>query len=164
MQIIRGVDYAFCLLIHRYEGFVQAGLGFKKSKSDHLTEYAQSIIDRAGKSKMGWLVSYMHKRLFKDQDHLDVAYAMSDVGGSLSQLGRYDAALQNQKKVLPMRKCLFPEQDHPEIARTLNSIGELLSHLGDYEQALQYKQKDWICADVCLQSKIILTSVVPQPA
>ena len=48
---VRGIDYAFYLLIHHYEDFVQAGLGFKKSKSDYLTEYAQSIIDRAGKAR-----------------------------------------------------------------------------------------------------------------
>lgn len=99
-------------------------------------------VSLTGQEKQDEMAGFLlHKRLFKDQDHLDVAYAMSDVGGSLSQLGRYDTALQNQKKVLSMCKRLFPEQDHPEIAHTLNSIGELLSHLGDYEQALQYKQK-----------------------
>ncbi|MEN0016496.1 MAG: tetratricopeptide repeat protein, partial [Bacteroidota bacterium] len=72
-------------------------------------------------------------------DHEDIAYSLSEVGGSLAQLGRHEEALAYKRQSLEMRQRLFGEQDHPEVAHSLSRVGELLSHLGNNEESLGYK-------------------------
>ncbi|MEM7382802.1 MAG: tetratricopeptide repeat protein [Bacteroidota bacterium] len=75
------------------------------------------------------------------EDHPDVARALSEIGTTLSQLGKRPEALEYKQQALAMRQRLLQGKEDPDLAHSLNSVGELLSHLGKHPEALKYKQK-----------------------
>jgi hypothetical protein len=56
---VRGIDYAFYLLINHYEDFVQAGITLEKDRAAYLVDYAQGIIDRAGQEKQDEMARFL---------------------------------------------------------------------------------------------------------
>ena len=64
-----------------------------------------------------------------DGDHLDVAHAMTFLGNTLGDLGKYQEALKMQEQVLEMRKRLYPKGDHPDIAKADASLSVTLKAL-----------------------------------
>ena len=45
---LRAVDYAYYLLLHHYEAFVQVGITFEKYREAYLEDYAKGIEARKG--------------------------------------------------------------------------------------------------------------------
>jgi hypothetical protein len=59
---VRGIDYAFYLLIHHYEDFAQAGLTPEQPRAAYLAAYAEGIkarADQQGKEKQDEMASFL---------------------------------------------------------------------------------------------------------
>ncbi len=73
----------------------------------------------------------------KDDDLVSV---YNNVGGIYTYLGKYQEALEYQKKVLQIQEKLLPT-GHSDFALIYNNVGIVYSHLGNYEAALMYTLK-----------------------
>ena len=78
----------------------------------------------------------MRKRLFKGQDHPDLATSLNNLAFLYRAQGKLGAAEPLFKDALEMRKRLFKGQDHPDLAGSLNDLAFLYrdqGKLGDAE-------------------------------
>ena len=80
-------------------------------------------------------------RLYKGQDHPDLATSLNNLGNVLQALGRLEEALGFYRKALAMTERLYKGQNHPHLASFLNNLGNVLQALGRLEEALGFYRK-----------------------
>lgn len=73
----------------------------------------------------------MQQELHKGKNHDDVADALSDVGITYDNFGKYDQALEMQQR-------LHEGENHIAVATVLFNVGLTYQRFGKYDQALEY--------------------------
>jgi hypothetical protein len=68
------------------------------------------------------------------------ARLLAEKGDALRSLGRYDEAMESQRRSLAITEKVLGEE-HPETAITLNAIGQTLHSQGKYDEALEYYRR-----------------------
>ncbi len=80
------------------------------------------------------------KRKYPAEKKREVATCYDHIGLCLSDLGRYQEALEYQQKALEIRLAVLGER-HPDVATSYNNIGVILKELGKPQEALEHYQK-----------------------
>ena len=80
----------------------------------------------------------MQQELHKGKNHDDVADALSDVGITYDNFGKYDQALECLKQALEMQQRLHEGENHIAVATVLFNVGLTYQRFGKYDQALEY--------------------------
>ena len=83
----------------------------------------------------------MQQELHKGKNHDDVADALSDVGITYDNFGKYDQALECLKQALEMQQRLHEGENHIAVATVLFNVGLTYQRFGKYDQALEMSQQ-----------------------
>ncbi len=70
------------------------------------------------------------------EEHPDTATSLNNVGGTYSELGDYQKALECHEKALDIRMRIFGEE-HPDTATSFNNVGCAYIEIGEYAKALE---------------------------
>lgn len=79
------------------------------------------------------------RKKFLEEENSYVAWGLSNVGVSLSYLGRYEEALAYHRTAFAIQKKFLGEE-HPHIAKSLNNMGLNLRPLKQHKEALRYQK------------------------
>jgi len=79
---------------------------------------------------------FIRQRVYKNQDHLDVAYSLNNVGSCLGALRRTDEAVKALEQALAMKRRLYKDQDNSDLALSLKVLASCFQKAGRYKEAL----------------------------
>lgn len=118
----RVLDYGDGAAIHKYKALSANALGYGNYfKGD----YPNAI--------SAFKTYYRYAE--KNNDRLNMAYAINNEGNVYIELGNYGQALENYKKALRLRE---DAKDEYGVAMSNNNIGFVYKDIGDYENAVSH--------------------------
>src|SRR5262249_26271911 len=76
-----------------------------------------------------------YRRLYRRQDHPELAASLNNLGEVLQNRGQYAEAQPHHREALEMYRRLYLQQDHPDLARSLNNLAAMLRAQGKHADA-----------------------------
>ena len=121
-----GDDYPDTATLYDNLGYIYMLIGQHSKAYD---EYLKKALD-------------IRERVFKNEQHLDIATSYMHVGHYYSQTGNGRAALEFLKKALAVNISIYKTEDHPNIGELYGALGEISASLQDFPEALAYFKKN----------------------